>query len=68
MRNELWTKAANLRKESAELFCKANWQAGCLAEEGKGSAEIDAAVAAKMARISEIDSEIATLMAEWAVS
>jgi hypothetical protein len=68
MRNEIWTKAANLRKESAELMRKAQWQAGCLAEEGAGSAEIDAATAAKMARISEIDSEIATLMAEWAVS
>lgn len=57
-----WTKAAELRKEASDLYNKAQWQAGCMANEGRPSSEIDAATASKMARMAEIDAQIAELM------
>jgi hypothetical protein len=65
---QLWTNAANLRKESAELLRKAQWQAGCMANEGHSSEEIDRATAGKMARMAEIDVEISAAMTAWAAA
>ena len=63
---EMWTEAANLRKESKELLRKAVWQAGCMAEEGCGTEAIDKATAAKMATMAENQARIESLMKEWA--
>lgn len=68
MENELWTKAATLRKESTELLRKAQWQAGCMANEGHSSEEIDLATASKMDRMAEIDVEISAVMTAWAAA
>jgi len=65
-KSEMWTKAAELRKESKELLSKAVWQAGCMAEEGAGTEAIDKATARKMAKIAENQARIETLMNEWA--
>lgn len=53
----LSTKARELYDELDELMRKMRWQAGCLANEGKSSAEIDAATATKMARYQALAAE-----------
>ncbi len=66
--SELWSKAAELRKESAELLRKAQWQAGCMANEGREVSAIDEATAGKMAKIAENQARISALMLEWAAA
>ena len=50
-------KAHELISEIKELERKMQWQAGCMANDGASSAEIDAATATKMARYQRIVAE-----------
>jgi len=65
---QLWTKAAELRKQSAELLRKAQWQAGCMANEGHSSEEIDRATSVKMAQIAANSAEIEAAMKDLAAA
>ena len=65
---QLWSKAAELQHANEELLRKAQWQAGCMANEGHSSEEIDCATAVKMAKIAANRAEIEATMKEWAVA
>ena len=65
---QLWSKAAELQHANEELLRKAQCQAGCMANEGHSSEEIDCATAVKMAQIRANRSAIEVAMKEWSVA
>ena len=65
-RIELWDKASALNAERAGIHRKMQWQAACLADEGKSVEQITAAISAKHARYEELSDKITVTMRAWA--